>query len=57
MTMPHGVFGIDSRRDPARERLAPLLAEARLQQRPGPPTRGLGRLMRLRRRQAQEACA
>jgi hypothetical protein len=26
--MSHGLFGIDTRRDPARERLAPLLSDA-----------------------------
>jgi hypothetical protein len=28
MRMSHGIFGIDTRRDPARERLAPLLKDA-----------------------------
>jgi hypothetical protein len=30
MKMSHALFGIETRRDPARERLAPLLSDLRL---------------------------
>jgi hypothetical protein len=33
MKMSHALFGIETRRDPARERLAPLLSDARARQR------------------------
>jgi hypothetical protein len=54
--MSHALFGIETRRDPARERLAPLLSDASARERSAGRLALRARWPR-RSREVREACA